>query len=142
MKKKEGEIEMKKNFDDTTQTLEMFGSIDEPKKEPKEAITSTKEPEEANSIEEGRNEPKKAQKTLPEAKKKCNLFSEVDQSVYEYIELKTKVTGESKKDILNKIFGDEIRRTFELSENATEEEMQRAIERKMKQIEQMKSLFK
>lgn len=137
---------MKKNFEDTTQTLAMFGSIDEPQEEQKEATTSTKEPEEAQNIKEEKNEPKKAQKTLSERqqepKKKCNLFSEVNQSVYEYIELKTIVTGESKKDILNKIFGDEIKKTFELSENATEEEMQRAIERKMKQIEQMKTLFK
>mgnify|MGYP003296119286 FL=1 len=140
--KKKGENEMKKNFDDTTQTLAMFGSIEEAQEEPKKADTSTKEPEEAQNIKEEKNEPKKAQKMPSEDKKKCNLFSEVNQSVYEYIELKTKVTGESKKDILNKIFGDEIKRTFELSENATEEEMQRAIERKMKQIEQMKSLFK
>ena len=138
---------MKKNFDDTTQTEAMFNNfatIEEAQEEPKKADTSTKEPEEAQSIKEDKKEPKKAKKEQQEepTKEKCNIFSEVNKSTRDYIELKSIITKQSKKEILNNIFGEEIKRTFELSENATEEEMQRAIEKRMKQIEQMKTLFK
>ena len=138
---------MKKNFDDTTQTEAMFNNfatIEEAQEEPKKADTSTKEPEEAQSIKEDKKEPKKAKKEQQEepTKEKCNIFSEVNKSTRDYIELKSIITKQSKKEILNNIFGEEIKKTFELSENATEEEMQRAIEKRMKQIEQMKTLFK
>ena len=59
-----------------------------------------------------------------------------------YLNLKTIVTGDSKKEILNKIFKEEIKKTFRLNDNATDEEMQKAIDKKMKQIEGMKNLFK
>ena len=74
--------------------------------------------------------------------KKSQIYSEVDSVVCDYLNLKTIVTGDSKKEILNKIFKEEIKKTFGLNVNATDEEMQKAIDKKMKQIEGMKNLFK
>lgn len=133
-----------KDIFDTFQTIDekvMNESIQEASKED---TTPTKEPEEVETIKEDKKESKtskKQDKTEKEKRNKPQIFSEVDSVVVEYLNLKSIVTGLSKKEILNKIFKDEIKKTFNLSENASEDEMQGAIEKKTKQIEQMKSLF-
>lgn len=144
---------MKKNFDENTMEsmFENIGTIDEPEKDQKEAEMKAKEPEEVENIKEDKNKPKTPKKDTKkgqekdneeDTKKKYQIFSEVNQFVCDYLQLKSIVTGQSKKDILNEMFEKEIKERFLLNENATEEEMQRAIEKKMKQIEQMKTLFK
>ena len=147
---------MKKNFFEEGKTMEsMFdniGTIDEPEKPQKEAETEAKEPEEVQNITEDQNEPKTPKKTTKKGQEKGNeeqpkekkyqIFSEVNKFACDYLQLKSIVTGQSKKEILNEMFAKEIKEKFLLNDNATEEEMQRAIEKKMKQIEQMKTLFK
>ena len=146
---------MKKNFFEEGKSMENLfeniGTIDEPEKDQKEAETEAKEPEEVETIKEDTNEPKTPKKTTKkgqekdneeETKKKYQIFSEVNQFVCDYLQLKSIVTGQSKKDILNEMFEKEIKEKFLLNDNATEEEIQRAIEKRMKQIEQMKTLFK
>ena len=146
---------MKKNFFEEGKSMENLfeniGTIDEPEKDQKEAETEAKEPEKVETIKEDTNEPKTPKKTTKkgqekdneeETKKKYQIFSEVNQFVCDYLQLKSIVTGQSKKDILNEMFEKEIKEKFLLNDNATEEEIQRAIEKRMKQIEQMKTLFK
>lgn len=146
---------MKKNFFEEGKGMEsMFeniGTIDEPEKTQKEAEMKANEPEEIETINEDTNEPKTPKKTTKKGqekdneegtKKKYQIFSEVNQFVCDYLQLKSIVTGQSKKDILNEMFEKEIKEKFLLNDNATEEEIQRAIEKRMKQIEQMKTLFK
>lgn len=146
---------MKKNFFEEGKGMEsMFeniGTIDEPEKTQKEAEMKANEPEEIETIKEDTNEPKTPKKATKKGqekdneegtKKKYQIFSEVNQFVCDYLQLKSIVTGQSKKDILNEMFEKEIKEKFLLNDNATEEEIQRAIEKRMKQIEQMKTLFK
>ena len=146
---------MKKNFFEEGKGMEsMFeniGTIDEPEKPQKEAEMKANEPEEIETIKEDTNEQKTPKKTTKkgqekdkeeEAKKKYQIFSEVNQFVCDYLQLKSIVTGQSKKEILNEMFSKEIKEKFLLNDNATEEEMQRAIDKRMKQIEQMKTIFK
>ena len=133
-----------KDICDTFQTIDEKVMNESIQEAPKEDTTPTKEPEEVETIKEDKKESKtskKQDKTEKEKRNKPQIFSEVDSVVVEYLNLKSIVTGLSKKEILNKIFKDEIKKTFNLSENASEDEMQRAIEKKTKQIEQMKSLF-
>lgn len=149
---------MKKNFFEEGKSMENLfeniGTIDEPEKDQKEAETEAKEPEEVETIKEEENKQKTPKKTAKkeqekdnegqpeETKKKYQIFSEVNQFVCDYLQLKSIVTGQSKKEILNEMFSKEIKEKFLLNDNATEEEMQRAIDKRMKQIEQMKTIFK
>ena len=125
--------------------FEGFKTIDEVEEEKalqeaqKEDTTSNEEPLKEETIKEEKTDSKKGNKTPI---KKSQIYSEVDSVVCDYLNLKTIVTGDSKKEILNKIFKEEIKKTFRLNDNATDEEMQKAIDKKMKQIEGMKNLFK
>ena len=133
----------KPNFENNEALNDLFGgfkTIDEVEEEKalqesqKEDTTSNEEP-----MKEEKIDSKKGNKTPT---KKSQIYSEVDSVVCDYLNLKTIVTGDSKKEILNKIFKEEIKKTFGLNDNATDEEMQKAIDKKMKQIEGMKNLFK
>ena len=137
----------KTNFEDNQALNDLFGSfktIDEKIEEEKE-----NEPPQINDIIETEEEHKedietKEKRTHKNIKsdKKSIIFSEVDPVVVEYLKLKTIVMGETKKEILNKIFKEEIKAVFNLPSNATETEMMKAISKRTKQISSMKNLFK
>lgn len=137
----------KPNFENTISTdmFDNFMTIDE-KIEEEKAIATNEEAKNETNEEVKKTDSKKEDidKTKSDKKsiKKAQIYSEVDSVVCGYLNLKTIVTGQSKKDILNEIFEKEIKATFQLSENASLDEMQKAIDKKMKQIESMKNLFK
>lgn len=137
----------KPNFENTISTdmFDNFMTIDE-KIEEEKAIATNEEAKNETNEEVKKTDSKKEDidKTKSDKKsiKKAQIYSEVDSVVCDYLNLKTIVTGQSKKDILNEIFEKEIKATFQLSENASLDEMQKAIDKKMKQIESMKNLFK
>ena len=143
---------MKKDFINNENINSLFKTIEEQteeEKKPNEEII----PEEDIKLQEEEKEPSKAVKNSNKKEtkkkpqeKKFQIFSEVDQIVFDYLNLKTIVTGKSKKEILEEMFFDEIIETFELKRTSSDEElhetMKKAIQKKMNQIEQMKSLFK
>ena len=142
---------MKKDFINNENINSLFKTIEEQTEEekkpneeiiPEEDIKLQEEKEPSKAV---KNSNKKETEKKPQ-EKKFQIFSEVDQIVFDYLNLKTIVTGKSKKEILEEMFFDEIIETFELKKTSSDEElhetMKKAIQKKMNQIEQMKSLFK
>ena len=85
------------------------------------------------------NEEKQESETPKETKK---FFTELSVLAFDYIDFKTKVKGGLKKDIIEEIIRRDIIDSFGLKENATEEEIKKAFEDKMKVFAKMQNIFK
>ena len=139
---------MKKNFENTESfdIFDTFKPYEEKEKEAQEEVKTTEIIEtpikEETPLKTDKNTLKNSKKVAREkTQKKSQIYSEVDSIVCDYLNLKTIVTKKSKRDILEEIFKEEIKKSFNLPENATDEEMRKEIDKKLKQIEQMKNLF-
>lgn len=137
----------KKDFTNDTNINNLFKTIEKASEEQTQKIEETT-PEEVKEIKTNEDQekqetkkPKKEKKTEAPTKK-SQIFSEVNQIVCDYLNLKSFITQKSKKEILEEMFFEDIRKTFNLDSKATEEDMKKAIDRKMKQFEEMKILFR
>lgn len=117
---------MKKNFENNEALTELFGdfkSVEEIEKEKEEA----KKNEAKSFIAEKKNEPKK----------KITLFAQIDSVCAEYLDLMTFITGQTKKDYLNELLKEDIRKTLNVAEGSTDIQIHRAIENKKKELQKL-----
>ena len=117
---------MKKNFENNealTELFEDFKSVEEIEKEKEEA----KKNEAKSFIAEKKNEPKK----------KTTLFTQIDSVCAEYLDLMTFITGQTKKDYLNELLKEDIRKTLNVAEGSTDIQIHRAIENKKKELQKL-----
>lgn len=94
-----------------------------------------------NSQEDIQKEIKQEEREKAKGKSK-SFYSEISQLTYDYIDFKCKVQGKLKKDIIEEIIENDMKKAFELPDNATEKELELALESKKKVFENMKNIFK
>lgn len=128
---------MKKNFENNEALNELFGdfkSVEEVEKEKKETQEQEKKKIETAKKEE---KSKKEQNKNEKNEKKITLFTEVDEVVSEYLDLMTFITGQTKKEYINSIIKDDIRRTLNVAEASSDVQIHRAIENKKKELQKL-----
>lgn len=127
---------MKKSFDNNEALNEIFGgfkSVEEIEKE--KELQKENQKKEVKEKSDNSDTIKKAKKNQPE--KRMTLFTDIDEVVAEYLDLMTFITGQTKKEYINSIIKEDIRRTLNVAEGSTDTQIHRAIENKKKELQKL-----